>query len=105
MLVAGQREAISREIFEAETNVYPFDGYVIVRFLVNCDAEVGRLRIESLDDGFMEQEAPEGLMSLIKKSVKALDQWIITNPANVGKDHSKYMNFKIKNGQVDAIIH
>lgn len=98
-------EVISRDIFEATVDVPAFDGYVVARFLVNCDGKIGRLRLEAMDDGFMEKEAPEGLMSLVKKAVKALDEWIITNPANMGKDHSKYMNFKIKNGQVNAIIH
>lgn len=98
-------EAISQGIFDSATDVPVFDGYVVARFLVNCNGQIGRLRLEVLDDGFMEKEAPDELVALVIKSVKTLSEWTITNPANIGKDHSKYMNFKIKNGHVDAIIH
>lgn len=101
----GRVEEISKEIFAADANEYAFDGYVVARFLVNCNGEVGRLRFESLDDGFMEQEAPGGLIALVRKAVNALNEWTITQPAYEGKDHSKYLNFKLINGQIDAIIH
>lgn len=104
----GGRQRIvqtSREVFATAASKHDFNGYIIVRFLVNCKGQVGRLRIEPMDDGFMEQTAPEGLIDLVKQSVEALDEWTITKKANEGKDHSKYLNFKIKNGQVDAIIH
>lgn len=96
---------ISREVLAKATSQYDYNGYIMVRFLVNCNGKTGRLRIEPMDDGFMEQAAPEGLIDLLRKSVTALDKWTITKPANEGKDHSKYLNFKIKNGQIDAIIH
>ncbi len=96
---------ISRDLFAKVGGKHDFNGYIMVRFLVNCKGRVGRLRIEPMDDGFMEQAAPAGLIDLVKQSVKALDGWTITKSANEGKDHSKYLNFKIKNGQVDAIIH
>lgn len=98
-------EEISKEAFEAHGDQYAYDGYVIARFIVNCNGEVGRLRLESLNDAFVQQECPEGLISLIRESVEALNEWVITVPSNRGKDHSKYLNFKIKNGQIDAIIH
>ncbi|GAB5526244.1 MAG: hypothetical protein Roseis2KO_41160 [Roseivirga sp.] len=98
-------EEISREMFSKATGNHDFSGYIIVRFLVNCQGETGRLRIEPMDDGFMEQAAPAGLIDLIRSSVEALDEWTITKPVNKGKDHSKYLNFKIKNGQIDAITH
>lgn len=98
-------EEISKKVFDKEGRVYTYDGYVLVRFLVNCKGEIGRLRFESLDGGFMQQVAPEGLVALVRKSVEALNEWTIKTPSNKGKDHSKYLNFKIKNGQIDAIIH
>lgn len=96
---------ITKASFASHGKVYDYNGYVLVRFLVNCNGKVGRLRFEYLDAGFMEQKCPEGLIALIAKSVEALNQWTIATPSNRGKDHSKYLNFKILNGQIDAIIH
>lgn len=98
-------EEISKKVFDKEGHTYAYDGYVLVRFLVNCKGEIGRLRFESLDGGFMQQVAPEGLVALVRKSVEALNEWTVITPSNKGKDHSKYLNFKIKNGHIDAIIH
>lgn len=105
--VGGRKriEEISKGMFEKHDDQYAYDGYVLVRFLVNCNGEVGRLRFEPLNDGFVKQECPEGLISLIRESVEALNEWTITIPSNQGKDHSKYLNFKILKGQIDAIIH
>jgi len=98
-------EDIIRKLFDEEAQEYDFDGYISARFLVNCHGKPGRLRIEPMDDGFLEQAAPEELMELVRKSVMALDQWVVIKPANEGKDHSKYLIFKIRRGEIDAITH
>ncbi len=94
-----------KTLFTQHGTTYDYNGYVLARFLVNCKGEVGRTRFESMDDGFMQQECPEGLIALIRASVESLNEWTIVTPSNMGKDHSKYLNIKIINGQVDAIIH
>lgn len=98
-------EEVAKELFAKNEKGFDYNGYVLVRFLVNCNGAVGRLRFEYLDDGFKEQKCPEGLAALIRESVEALDEWTIATASNRGKDHSKYLNFKIKNGQIDALIH
>ena len=98
-------EEIAKDLFTQNNHKYEYNGYVLARFLVNCNGEVGRLRFEYLDENFVKQEYPKGLAELIRRSVLALDQWTITIPSNGGKDHSKYLNFKIRNGKIDAIIH
>lgn len=98
-------EEVAKSLFAEHGVTYDYNGYVIVRFLVNCKGEVGRLRFESLNEGFVEQDCPEGLIELIRKAIESLNEWTIVTPANMGKDHSKYLNIKIIKGQIDAIIH
>ncbi len=98
-------EVICKEVINESEMSFPYNGYVLVRFLVNCDGASGRFRIETMDYGFNEQECPKELVSLIENAVRSLDEWVVEKPENVGKDHSKYLNFKIINGRVDAIIH
>ena len=84
---------------------FDYTGYIMVHFLVNCQGQPGRFRFEAMDMGFMEQDAPAALLDSVDKVVRSLDEWIITRATNAGKDHSKYLNFKFVNGQLDAITH
>ena len=96
---------ISKEMIEKEGLDVNYSGYIMAHFLVNCKGEAGRFRLEAMDMGFMQQEAPEELMAAVKKVVSSLNEWTITKASNAGKDHSKYLNFKFVNGQLDAITH
>ncbi len=98
-------EELCKEAINGSETSYSYNGYVLLRFLVNCNGTSERFRIETMDEGFNRQECPEGLVSLVENAVRSLDEWVVEKPENVGKDHSKYLNFKIINGQVDAIIH
>ncbi|WP_139135140.1 hypothetical protein [Roseivirga sp. 4D4] len=98
-------EELCKQQVNVGGNAYAFNGYILIRFLVNCKGESDRFRIETLDEGFMPIECPDGLVSLVENAVRSLNEWVISKPENVGKDHSKYLNFKMVNGRVDAIIH
>ncbi len=98
-------EEICKEKVNGRENPYAFSGYILVRFLVNCKGQSDRFRIETLDDGFEKKACPDALILRVEKAVRSLDAWTITKPENEGKDHSKYLNFKMINGRVDAIIH
>ena len=96
--------ALAREWF-AKSGSINFSGFVSVHFLVNCQGLPGRVRIEAMDGSFVEKEAPKALMDLLRNMVLSLDKWVITKPANVGKDHSKYLIFKIVNGEIAGVTH
>lgn len=98
-------EEICKERVNIAESTYAFNGYILVRFLVNCKGESDRFRIEILDEGFEKQVCPDALISLVENAVRSLDAWTITKPENEGKDHSKYLNFKMIDGRIDAIIH
>ncbi|OEJ99891.1 hypothetical protein [Roseivirga misakiensis] len=97
-------KAIREELLRTKAN-HLYNGYIVVRFLVNCEGKVGRLRLESLDNAFVSQTSPDQLNEILRSTIKSLDDWIVTIKANEGKDHSKYLNLKFENGKLDAVIH
>jgi len=98
-------EEICKQQVNVAENAYAYNGYILVRFLVNCNGESDRFRIETLDEGFEQKACPDALVSLVENAVRSLNEWLVIKPENVGKDHSKYLNFKMIDGQVNAIIH
>ena len=103
----GNSEIIKYCKTKLETNnqEFSYDGFVLVRFLINCNKKVGRIRMQTLDEKFLKQEGPQNLVDAIYNSVEDLDKWVFTIEKNQGKDHSKFLNFKIKNGIIESIIH
>ena len=97
-------EALAREWF-AKSGGINFSGFVSVHFLVNCQGLAGRVRIEAMDGSFVEKEAPKALIHLLRNMVLSLDKWVVTKPPNAGKDHSKYLIFKIVNGEIAGVTH
>ena len=95
---------LTKEQF-ANSDRIDFDGCVVVHFLVNCQGHPGRVRFEAMDEAFAPKNAPEALVNLLRDTVLSLNNWVISKPANEGKDHSKYLNFKFVNGEVVAITH
>ena len=104
----GRDKALEEEcrkqlnLSENETN---YDVYIMARFLINCRKETGRIRLQTLDVQFLEQDCPAELKEEIRSCVLSLNKWIFTRPNNQGKDHSKFLNFKFSNGELQTIIH
>lgn len=95
----AQAALIRKEIYKA------YSGYVMVRFLINCQKETGRFRFQTLDEQFLVQDCPQELKEEIQNFIKGLDQWVFLRAENQEKDHSKYLNFKFEQGQLISIIH
>ena len=81
-----------------------FDGFVIVRFLMNCKGEYGRYRSQSLHLDFTPQEAPEGLNEHLMDVIKGLDNWTKLLTREPQTEYSKYINLKISDGQIEHVL-
>ncbi|MEM9052593.1 MAG: hypothetical protein AAGC47_11110 [Bacteroidota bacterium] len=104
----GTNKALEEECrkhLNLSENRMNYDGYIMARFLINCRKETGRIRLQTLDAQFLEQDCPAELKEEIRRCVLSLNKWIFTRPNNQGKDHSKFLNFKFSNGELQTIIH
>lgn len=104
----GGKEAIKKEClnkFQFQTEFKSFSGYIMVRFLMNCKNKTGRYRAAALDFNFSEKNCPPKLKEHLVSIVKELTEWKPSSEKNGNSDFSKYLNFKIKNGQIENILH
>ena len=68
------------------------DGYVTIRFLVNCKGETGKFRVEG-----------ELVTQLLEKT-KQLDGWLPATREGYKCDYYKYLTFKIIDNQIVDIL-
>ena len=103
----GGKEAIKNECLK-KYNFKPtfnsFSGYMMVRFIINCKNEKGRLRVQPLDFDFSIKESSPELKEHLLAIIKELNGWEAASVNDEGSDFSKYLNFKIENGQIENIL-
>ena len=81
-----------------------FNGYVVIRFLVNCEGKSGRYRTQSLNLDFSPVKAPSGLLSQTTQLIKNLDTWEKHSLNDSRMEFSKFINLKFNNGQIQHIL-
>ena len=80
------------------------NGYLTLRFIVNCKGESGRFRVEEMDYKFKPFNFDKKITEQLLKIVKNLNKWIPRRGENKEFDFYQYLTFKIKNGQIIKIL-
>jgi hypothetical protein len=102
----GEKKGLEREILEA----YHFpvtkneDGYLTIRFIVNCNGETGRFRIESMDFDYQEKSFKPQITDQLLEIVKSLDGWIPRKRNGQNLDFYQYLTFRMEEGQIVKIL-
>lgn len=91
--------------FQFQESFAAFSGYIVIRFIRNCEGETGRFRVQTLDEHFASQDCPKALEEHLLGIVKTLKNWKYARLKDESFDCSKYLNFKINNGKIDNILH
>ncbi len=81
-----------------------FNGFIVVRFLVNCDGRSGRYRAQSLNFDFSPTDAPSSLLKNTLDLIKRLDTWQKSSRGESDQEYSKYINLKFKDGKIQHVI-
>lgn len=92
-------------LFQYQEAFSSFSGYIMIRFLINCEGETGRFRVQTMEQDFSLKECPEELKGHLLEIVKTLKDWRPNYARDEEADFSKYLNFKMKNGQIENILH
>lgn len=82
----------------------PFNGYVVIRFLVNCEGKSGRYRAQSLNLDFSPANAPSNLLTHSIELIKSLDKWVKSAEPGEHTEYSKFINLKIENGNIQHVL-
>jgi len=104
----GGNEAIEKtymDKFNPQSSYTQFTGYVVIRFIMNCNNETGRFRVQSLADDFSLQKCPSGMQEELLTIAKNLNAWQHAPTKDTKLDYTKYINIKITNGKVVEILH
>ena len=88
---------------------YPFDsnenGYIRIRFVVNCKGEIGRFSLQEMDRDYKKKRFPLEITQQLFDLVSQLDGWIPMELwSNKPIDYYVHIGFKIKNGQIEEIL-
>ncbi|MBK6266138.1 hypothetical protein JKA74_13925 [Marivirga sp. S37H4] len=80
------------------------NGNITIRFVVNCNGEIGLFRVKSIDENLQETDfAQSGIASLISL-VSQLDEWKVKPMKEKKFDSYYFINFKVRNGHVTDIF-
>ncbi|MEN0003409.1 MAG: hypothetical protein AAF798_04675 [Bacteroidota bacterium] len=80
------------------------NGYLTIRFIVNCEGAPGRFRVEEMDFSYQPKTFDPQITSQLLRLVKNLTDWVPRKRRNTTYDFYQYLTFKIQKGQVIEIL-
>jgi hypothetical protein len=80
------------------------NGYVTIRFFVNCKGLVGRLRIEEMSFAYEKRSFDKKLTNQLLRIVQNLNHWAPRKDGSTSYDFYQYITFKLDNGQISKIL-
>lgn len=101
----GEKVAIEEKL--RKENIYSkkdVNGYITVRFLVNCEGKTGLFRLKHLDSDLKDVALDEELGNELMKFTKSLDGWMPKEIKGLKVDYYQYLTYKIENGKVSEVL-
>lgn len=80
------------------------NGYITVRFMVNCEGKSGRFRVIELDQDYNKKEFDHSLVNQIVGTTQSLDGWKPGEYESKTYDYYQYLTFKISEGHIVNIM-
>ena len=80
------------------------NGFITIKFVVNCQGETDRFRILQIDRNYQDKEFPKALTEQLLNLTKELDRWVPGEKNDQKYDTYYYLNFKIVNGKIAEIL-
>ena len=80
------------------------NGFIRIRFVVNCEGKTGRFRTLQSDDNFQETEFNKKIVSQLVDITKEIEDWKVLYRGDIPVDYYMYLIFKISEGQLTEIL-
>ena len=101
----GEKTAIYRAFSTYQKDsVSNQNGYVTIRFIVNCKGETGRFRMESMNENYEAFRFDRAITQQLMDITQGLSGWEIAIYNDEPKDYYQYLTFKIQMGQIVNIL-
>ena len=79
-------------------------GFITIRFIVNCEGKTGRFRIQEMDNHYNAAVFPKALTDQLLELTKMLEGWTPAAYEGTKMDYYQYLTFKIENGDIKEIM-
>ncbi|MFY0688921.1 MAG: hypothetical protein JXQ90_17255 [Cyclobacteriaceae bacterium] len=103
LVYEGEKKAIIKKFKDYQPIESNISGWIRIRFIVNCNGQIGRFRLISSDLNYQEVTFPDEITDQLMKITKSLDGWKV-QPADNPKDYYQYLVFKIEQGTLTEIL-
>lgn len=80
------------------------NGYITIRFLVNCEGKTGLFRIQQMNENYRQENLDKNLAEKLLNFTKSLNGWIPKEFQGKRFDYYQYLTYKIENGKVAEIL-
>jgi len=79
------------------------NGYITIRFVVNCQGKTGRFRMQEIGPDYRPKKFPSALSSHLLELTKNLQGWLPGQQRGIQLDYYQYLTFTIVNGELTQI--
>lgn len=80
------------------------DGYITIRFVVNCEGKTGLFRIQQMNENYTEENFDKGFIEKLLNFTKSLKGWTPGEMEGRKYDYYQYLTYKIADGKVSEIL-
>lgn len=80
------------------------DGYMTIRFVVNCEGKPGRFRVEEMDFNYLPKKFDSKIREKLLSITKGLEGWIPVSRDEKKYDFYQYLTFRLEKGQIKKIM-
>lgn len=102
----GEKPAIERyfkQSFRKDKAFEHENGYITIRFVVNCNGQTGRFRVQEMGRDYRPKKFPAPLTAQLLQLTKAMDGWLPGMSNSIPYDYYQYLTFTIVNGDIERI--
>ena len=94
-------EWLKKENISSEKKI---NGYITVRFLVNCEGKTGLFRLKHLNSDLKDIFLDEEMENKLLKFTKSLNGWEPKKIEGLKVDYYQYLTYKIEDGKVSEVL-
>jgi len=94
-------EKLQKEKISSESKM---NGYITVRFLVNCEGKTELFRVQQMDADLRETEPDKELGEKLLRFTESLDGWIPKEIKGFKAGYYQYLTYKIEDGKVSEVL-
>ncbi|MBL7810458.1 MAG: hypothetical protein JNN28_21720 [Saprospiraceae bacterium] len=80
------------------------NGYITVRFVVNCNGQTGRFRVLEMDMDYRPKTFPKAMSAHLLQLCQSLNGWKGGQSEGIPYDYYQYLTFTIQSGDIVRIM-